>query len=63
MPEWLAWTLIGVGVLALLALYLLLGGSGRGTASAIGRDRRTNESLIQSQSASVRNQSSGGFGI
>lgn len=57
MPEWLTWTLIGGGVLALLALLLVLPGR-RGTD-----DRATNHAVLQQQANSIRNQSSGtGFG-
>lgn len=57
MPEWLAWTLIGAGVVALLALLLFLPGRGGS------RDRRTNEMVVRHQSESIRNQGGGGGGF
>ena len=56
MPEWLVWTLIAVGVVALLVLLLVLPGRGGS------RDRRTNEMVVRHQSESIRNQGSGGGG-
>ena len=55
MPEWLAWTLIGGGVVLMLGLLALLSG---GTKPIKG-DRRTNESIIQQQASSIRNQTFG----
>jgi hypothetical protein len=55
MPEWLAWTLIGGGILLLLGLLVLLNSGGR----PIKGHRRSNESIVQQQASSIRNQTFG----